>query len=429
MTAKKAAFFIVLAVAVTLPGTYVRLSGTHLTAPMIALEAGIAILGAAFLLLWACDVAQLEVSQTLALAAVALFGVLPEYAVDMYFTWQAGKNPHGGYAQYAIANMTGANRLIIGVGWAVIVFIYWLKTRRAVRLPAQRRTEVLFLALATLYAFVVSLKESLVWYDGLVFTGLYAWYVWLAARQEREEPELEGPAEALARLPTRPRRLATLALFLFAGGAILANAEPFCEGLVATGKLLHINEFLLVQWLAPLASEAPEFVLATMFALRKQASLALGTLLSAKVNQWTLLVGTIPAVYAISAGTLDHPIPMNSFQMHEILLTAAQSLLAVAMLASLRLSPGQAMLLFALFTAQLISPVYEGAILWGLTGDQIHQLFSLIYVITALAVVLERPRHLWRLAEGARLRPKEKPLAQGLAAGPIRDETEEVGGL
>jgi hypothetical protein len=44
--------------------------------------------------------------------------VLPEYAVDLYFASMAAKNPS--YAQYAAANMTGSNRLLIGVGWSVV---------------------------------------------------------------------------------------------------------------------------------------------------------------------------------------------------------------------------------------------------------------------------------------------------------------------
>jgi cation:H+ antiporter len=37
-----------------------------------------------------------------------------------------------------------------------------------------------------------------------------------------------------------------------------------------------VNEFLLVQWLAPIASEAPEFIVAIMFALRGMAGLPWG---------------------------------------------------------------------------------------------------------------------------------------------------------
>ncbi len=339
----------------TLPGTCLRLAHAPLDPLSAAVASGVAIMGAAFLLLWACDVAQADIPQTLALAVVALIAVLPEYAVDMYFTWQAGKFPQGDYARYAVANMTGANRLLIGVAWVVIAGICWWKTRRAIVMQEERRTEVVFLGLATVYAFLIPLKGTLAWYDCIVFVGLYVWYITLASRRPQVECEMEGPAALVGRLPATTRRVCTAGMFLFAGGAILANSEPFCEGLIGTGRWLGINEFLLVQWLAPIASETPEFVVAIMFALRGQAGIALGSLLSSKLNQWTLLVGMIPAVYGVSHGSLDHPLPMDDFQLREILLTAAQSLLAVVLLAHLRLPMRYAMLLFVLFFAQLVA--------------------------------------------------------------------------
>ena len=78
---------------------------------------------------------------------------------------------------------------------------------------------------------------------------------------------------------------------VFAGAVILLCAEPFAEALVATGESLHVSEFLLVQWLAPLASEAPELLVAGLYAWRLNTNAGLGTLVSSKVNQWTLLVG------------------------------------------------------------------------------------------------------------------------------------------
>ena len=395
--------FIIIAAGATLPGTFARLAGVESGPLATAALAGLAILAAAFLVLWACDVVQTDISQSLALAVVALIGVLPEYAVDMYFTWQAGKHPGADYAGYAIANMTGANRLIIGVGWVVIVGIVWLRARRAVQLESERRTELVFLGLATVYAFFVAIKGSLVWYDGLVFVALYGWYLTIASRRPCAEVVPEGPAEVLYALPKVQRRVATIAMFLFAGGAILANAEPFCEGLVASGKLLGINEFFLVQWLAPIASEAPEFVVATMFALRGQASLALGALLSAKVNQWTLLVGTIPAVYAVSLGSLAHPIPMGSFQMHEILLTAAQSLLGLAMLVTLRFSVAEGLVLFVLFIGQFAAPFYQHALPWDVDVDQVHQVFSLLYVVLAVVLMAINRKAVMALRDGLRV--------------------------
>jgi cation:H+ antiporter len=400
-----------IAIAATIPGVCAHVFGVQVSPPLTALMAGVAILGASFMLLWACDAAQADVSQTLALAVVALVAVLPEYAVDMYFTWQAGKDPTGPYAHYAVANMTGANRLIIGVAWGVIVAVFWLKWRRQViRLEAERKMELFFLALATIYAFLIPIKGTLAWYDAVAFLGIYALYVVAAARRPAEPEPVEGFAELLMNLPKVQRRTAVGALFLVAAGVILANAEAFSEGLVQTGKLWNINEFLLVQWLAPIASEAPEFTVAIIFAWRGQASASLGSLLSSRLNQWTLLVGMIPIVFAISHGTLEHPMPMDHFQMNEIFLTAAQSLLAIVMLAWMRLSLGGALLLFILFAGQLVMPPiverYPG-IGMGIGAEHIHPLFSSFYIVAALALFLMRPTTLWELRNGYRA-PKLK---------------------
>lgn len=370
----------------------------------MAAISGLAIISASFLLLWACDAAQSDISQALALAVVALVAVLPEYAVDMYFTWQAGKNPEGNYAHYAIANMTGANRLLIGVAWGGIAFIHWLRRRKAVVVERERRTEILFLGMATVYAFVIPLKGTLAWYDGVVFLALYVWYMFVAGRRPVEESDAEGPARLLVKMPRTKRRLSTAGMFLYSAGTILANAEAFCEGLVGTGRVLHINEFLLVQWLAPIASEAPEFIVALMFAWHGRANLALGSLLSSKLNQWTLLVGMIPGVYALSANTLTHPIPMAHFQMQEILLTAAQSLLAMVIVSSLRLTIGNALLLFLLFISQLILPGFvesHPSFFFGLKTTMIHPLFSFMYIVIAVAMILQMPRPILDLRLGA----------------------------
>src|SRR5262245_42028202 len=129
-------------------------SGVHLPIVVEALSSGAAIFGAAFLLSWAAELLQLDVSRGLAIAALAVIAVLPEYAVDLYLAWQGGKDP--AYVAYATANMTGANRLLIGVGWASLVFILWIRTRGArkqIELVPSQSVELFFLLLATAYAF------------------------------------------------------------------------------------------------------------------------------------------------------------------------------------------------------------------------------------------------------------------------------------
>ncbi len=141
-----------LAILMTLPGLALRLAPADVSPMLVAVLAGLAILGASFLLTWACEVAQLDIPQAVAVAVVAFIAVLPEYAVDMYFTWMAGQHPESAYSHYAIANMTGANRLLIGIGWTAIVLIFAGRFHNYVALHEEKRTDILFLGMATLYA-------------------------------------------------------------------------------------------------------------------------------------------------------------------------------------------------------------------------------------------------------------------------------------
>ena len=394
----------IIAVGMTLPGVSIRFLHPDVSPLLVAVLSGMDILGASFLLTWACEVAQMDIPQAVAVAVVAFIAVLPEYAVDMYFTWMAGQHPESAYSHYAIANMTGANRLLIGVGWSAIVLVFAGKFHTGVALPADKRTDVLFLGLATLYALFIPLKGSLTWIDGLALLGIYIWYICIIARRPVEEEEPEGPAALLAQFAKKVRLRSVIAIFLFSALVIMCNAEPFSESLVASGKLLGINEFLLVQWLAPIASESPEFIIALMFAARGNASLALGSLLSSKLNQWTLLVGMIPGVYAASFGSLSPSINLDTHQFQEILLTAGQSLFAVALLVDLRLQVREAVWLLVLFAAQLLSPMYDVQLeaLLGLAHDplRLHFFFAQVYLVLAAVLLLRNWRGLLRLREG-----------------------------
>ena len=345
-------FALLSAALLALQWVLLRLAGVSLTPHWTALLSGIGIVGAAILLSWAAEVAQLDVPQSLAFAFLALIAVLPEYAVDMYFAWQAGEDP--AYAQYATANMTGANRLLIGFGWAAVVVAYWIKTRnRSVELKRSQTLEISYLTIATAYSFIIPLKGSISLLDTVVLLAIFGFYVAAASRAGMAEPELGGPSALLGSLPTARRRLATLALFALAGLTILLGAEPFAESLLAVGRTSGMEEFLLVQWVAPLASESPEFIVAILFALRRNPSAGIATLVSSKINQWTLLIGMLPLVYSLSAGRAG-ALVLDSRQTEEVLLTAAQSVFALAVIANLRFSLWAAALLAVLFGSQLL---------------------------------------------------------------------------
>jgi len=276
-----------------LPAILLRVLGVELNTYVEVAIFGGAILSAAFLLTWASEVAETEISQTLALAFLAIIAVLPEYAVDLYFAWTAHTNPDN--AHFAIANMTGANRLLVGFAWPMIFLIFWLQTRKRTLAidGTQNGLSIIFLGIATVYSFSIPIRGHLSLVDTAVMLGIFGTYLYLMSRMPaREVEEFVGPAAAIKSLPTVWRRTAIGIIFLFAAGVIFSAAEPFADGLVHMGKQLGIEQFVLVQWLAPLASESPEFLLAGLLAARGRPGAGMTILLSSKVSQWTLLIGS-----------------------------------------------------------------------------------------------------------------------------------------
>jgi cation:H+ antiporter len=365
--------FVIGAFALMVPGVFIALSGADLSDPLKAVAYGIAIVGAAFLLSWAAEVVQLDFSQGLALALLALIAILPEYVVDATYAYLAAQDP--AYAGYAVANMTGANRLLIGIAWPMVIAIGWLRFRKSmVSLEMQHGLELIVLLAATVYAFTIPFRGEISLLDFLVLVSMFVFYIWRVARLPAEEPHLVGPAKLIGSLSTRARRAFTAVIAIVAAVGILLVAKPFATSLVATGTAMGIDEFLLVQWIAPLASEAPEFVVVALFAWRGAATAALGTLVSSKINQWTLLVAMLPLVYSVGIGA-PTALPLDQRQEDEVLLTAAQSLFAVALLLDLRLSVSGAAALFALFLVQMVFPDTRSAL-------------TVVYIVLAAIVVL-----------------------------------------
>jgi len=376
---------VALAMAVAVPSVLLRVTGTHLGDIPALLVFGAAVVAAAFLLAWAAEAAEVDISGNLAVAILALIAVLPEFAVDLYFAFTAGQKPQ--YAAYAAANMTGSNRLLIGFGWSMAALVFILAARRRgervreVVLEPQRRIELGFLGLASIYAVVIPFTRQLAWYDSIVLIGLFAAYMWRVGRAPQGEPDLMGVPEQIAGQPTSRRRAIVIGLFVFAAAVVLSAAEPFAEALIGTGEALGIDEFLLVQWLAPLASEAPELLVAALFAFRGKGDKGVGILLSAEVNQWTLLVGAIPLAYLVGGG--GGPLPLDPRQHAEFILTSAQAVLGLAVLSNLRFRLWEALTMLGLFAVQFLVPSPTG-----------RMVLAAVYVVVAVAMLVAHRRHL-----------------------------------
>ena len=375
--------------AIAVPAVVFRLTGFAPNPVVDLLVFGAAVVAASFLLAWAAEAAQKDIAGALAIAILALIAVLPEYAVDLYYAFRSGSDP--AYEQFAAANMTGSNRLLLGFGWPLVVVISLLVARRFVRvgtLPASAtrvlelerssRVDIGFLALLAVLAFLIPAMGSIPMWFGFVLLAAFVLYLWRASTTsdgDGDDEEIVGMAGNLASMPQRARRWTIVGLFVVAAAVILSSAEPFADALVESGSALGIDSYFLVQWLAPLATEAPEFIVAALFALRGMGGAAIGTLIASKVNQWSLLVGSLPIAHVLGGGTTGG-LPLDARQVEEFMLTASQTVLGVAIIIALRFHRWSAIALVALFAVQFV-----------VTDTSGRWILSIVHLVLAVVVL------------------------------------------
>ena len=402
-----------LAVAVlfTLPWVGIWATGSvgALSTLLQVVVAGAAVLGASFLLAWGAETAEKDVPRAFALAVLAVLAVAPEYAVDALYAFQAGRGDAAA-ADLAVANMTGANRILIGLGWSGIALFSIYKARtsgdtavdtsgdsvlsNAVKLDKSIATEILFLTAATVYAFLVPFSlglgdgpaRGIDIVDMVVLVGLYLTYIFVIVRGDVEESEAHvGVPAYLQGFATRLRVPAVLALFVYSGFLIFTAVEPFAHGLEELGRQFGIPEFFMVQWFAPLASESPELIVTAYLVNKARTTAAFNALISSKLNQWTLLIGTLVVVYSIALGRYG-ALPFGQKQAVEIWLTAAQSFFALAVLVDFRISVQESVVLLVLFLSQVVAEFVLIRTLSEAAAESAS--ITLLFVFTGVYMVL-----------------------------------------
>ena len=385
------------------PAVVLRVTGVELAPVLELLSYGAAIVAAAFLLAWAAEAAQKDISGALAIALLALIAVLPEYAVDLYDAFRSGSDPD--YLHFAAANMTGSNRLLLGFGWPLVIIIALLVARRmakrtkspvqhSLRLDSGSRMDIGFLVILGVIAFAIPLLGSIPIWFGSALILIFAAYLWRAGQSAGdEEEEFVGAAALIVAMPQKARRITVILMFVVSASIILTSAEPFAEALVASGESLGLDSYFLVQWLAPLASEAPEFIIAAMFALRGMGGAAIGTLIASKVNQWSLLVGSLPIAHFAGGGGLG--LPLDGRQIEEFTLTATQTILGVAIILALRFHWAPALGLAALFGLQFFVTDTSGRCILSAIQAVLAIVFLILHradILPTLAAPFRRPQ-------------------------------------
>jgi cation:H+ antiporter len=329
--------------------------------PSTALWAAPAILIASLMIAWAAESSQFFIAQGFALAILAWLQTLPEFAVEAVWAWHQ-------QVPLLMANLTGALRLLTGLGWPMIYFTAATFQRRrggpplkAVRLDGHHAVEVVGLLVPLLYIGYIAFKNSLTVFDAIPLVVIYAAYLLVLSKLPPEDPETIEDLEAIPRkivLSPRAIRIAIITALFAAGGALIyVSAEPFAASLLALATLVGIPTFVFVQWVAPLVSEFPEMA-STFYWARTvhRAPMALMNMVSSNINQWSLLAAMLPIVLSISAGALT-PIQFDAQQRLELLMTLGQALVGMMFLLNMELAWWEATVLFVLFLIPFASSV------------------------------------------------------------------------
>jgi cation:H+ antiporter len=363
-------------------------TGAKASAAVSALWTFPSILFSAFLVAWGAEAAQFLIAQGLALAILAWLQTLPEFAVEAVIAWHAGKDPVSCFvaapaaeclSHLVIANLTGAIRLLVGLGWPMIYFVAAYARRRspegrghalaAIPLDPEHSVEIMGTIPPVLYFFWIWYKGSISLVDAAVLLAMYVAYLVVLWRFPPKDSESLHEAPRVSRWAlTRPgiwRPIAIGGLFAAGGLLLYVTAHPFLESMLAIATSLGISHFVFVQWVAPLLSEFPEKVSAFQWARQlHKADLALMNMLSSNVNQWTVLAAMIPIVFSVARGE-PAALHFDGAQREEILLTILQSVVAVLLLFNMRFDWWNAVLLFQLWLIGFVFTEWRPVMAWA----------------------------------------------------------------
>ncbi len=360
----------------------------HARSPQTILWAAPSILLAAMVIAWAAESAQFFIAQGVALAILAWMQTLPEFAVEAVLAWRQ-------QLPFLFANLTGALRLLTGLGWPMIYCAAALMHRkrngtplRRIVLEGEHSVQVVSLLPGLMWVGVVVLKRSLGLFDAVILIAIYAGYLALLGKMPPQEEEgiedLERIPRAIVLSPRRRRIAAIGGLFLLGGVLIYFSTDPFVGSLFAISVRLGVPSFVFIQWVAPFVSEFPEF-LSTFYWARTvyRAPMALMNMVSSNINQWTLLAAMLPVVLSLGAGHVSS-LHLDDQQKLEVLMTLGQQLVGMLFLVNMELAWWEAGSLFALWFVQFVfSAIPPEVAFWGGIATHVHLWITIAYFVWA----------------------------------------------
>lgn len=223
---------------------------------------------------------------------------LPEIGIVV----AAAKN--GSY-NIAIGSALGSNLFMMTLGLAMMLIIATTRLSKApqpfIYVQEFKMDKILLVITAVIAA--ITFVNGYDVTEGVLFTGLFVAYLYLAFKDMKREKSQQPLESALheERLEKKSKRHFVRALALFAAGTIgiFLGAEPFVESLQGYAADVGISVAILAVIISPIAGEMPEKISMIFLARKgsKGASIAVANVLGSKIVNNTLLLSV--AIFAV----------------------------------------------------------------------------------------------------------------------------------
>lgn len=344
---------------IAIVGIIVKSQHSLLPEILLPILYGFSIFSAALIISWAAESSEKDISGSFVIAIIALIAVLPEYAIETVLAYTAGQSyklnnfVFTNRVGYVSANVTGANRLLAGLGWPLIMLINMLKNNQSLNIKNNNKLELLVLGIGAISMIIASIIKFQPIFISFILIIIYLIYLFITSKKESTESEFVGISKYLANLPKLTRITTNILLIIFSAVTIFIVSHPFVESLIHIGGKFGIDEYYLIQWLAPLASESPEIIIASLFAMKGRSLESISIILSSQANQMSLLIGSMGAIFSFATSSLIS-FPLNDTQGVEFLLTSAFALLQISMILWGKFKLQMPVLLLIIFFVQLI---------------------------------------------------------------------------
>jgi len=378
------------------------------------------IIGAAIIIGWGADLLDIVLPSGVAIAIVALLQISPEFFVELATVKKAAENPE--FLQNAMANLYGANKLLVGFGPPLVFFVYYFfspyRDSNFIAFRKVKSFNIFVLVFGLLYNLILYAKGSLMYYDSFLLVAIYLFSVIYIGRREilfeashpdanilhHSKPETgpengkavspeedEGPAEKFFLKLASPSggepqtaRVYAIAFILLAiGGTLLITfAEPFLESLLHAAVAAGIPTFFFIGYIAPFMSEFPEKTVAIGFAMKGKEDTAMINFISSVLSQITLLTALVPIAYSYYKGT-PSGIIFTAVQERELLLVIAMTAFSLMLFCDLKFTLRESLIALGLFVWQFVSPG---------SRDQVTLAYLVLIISYLLEMIIEN-RH------------------------------------